>query len=219
MTAAIFAPFAALADRLLPHALEHGEDGSHDLSHLARVWKNAAAIQRAEGGDAEALCAAALLHDCVSVEKNSPDRPFASRLAARKASVLLGDLGWPPDRIARVTHAIEAHSFSAGIEPRTLEAEILQDADRLDAIGVIGAARCFYVAGRMGSALYDWRDPLAQDRPLDDNAFALDHFRAKLFRLASGFRTETGRRMAAGRHQRLRALFDDFLAEAGAQIA
>ncbi len=78
---------------------------------------------------------------------------------------------------------IEAHSFSANIETRTLEAKILQDADRLDAIGVIGAARCFYIAGRMGSALYDSNDPMAENRPLDDKNYALDHFRTKLFNL------------------------------------
>lgn len=216
MTDHVFAPFGPLAEKLLPHALGNTEDGSHDLSHLVRVWNNAATIQRTEGGDAEALCAAALLHDCVSVEKNSPDRPFASRLAAQKASALLADLGWSQERTRAVAHAVEAHSFSANIEPTTLEAKILQDADRLDAIGVIGAARCFYIAGRMGSGLYDWRDPLAESRPLDDRRFALDHFRTKLFRLASGFRTETGRRMAQQRHQRLEAIFDDFLAEAGA---
>ncbi|GAA5543733.1 MULTISPECIES: HD domain-containing protein [Brucella/Ochrobactrum group] len=216
MTDHIFAPFEALAAELLPHALEHGEDGSHDLSHLARVWKNASAIQSVEGGDAEILCTAAILHDCVSVEKNSPDRHKASRLAADKASALLRSLGWDDERIDRVAHAVEAHSFSANIEPVTIEAQTLQDADRLDAIGVIGAARCFYIAGRMGSALYDWRDPRAEDRAFDDKTFALDHFRTKLFKLASGFRTETGRRMAAERHKRLEAIYDDFLAEAGA---
>lgn len=123
MTAHIFAPFETLAERLLPHALEHGEDGSHDLSHLARVWKNAAAIQRQEGGDAEVLCAAALLHDCVSVEKNSPDRNRASRLAAEKASMLLRNLGWDEAHIGLTAHAIEAHSFSANIEPVTTEAK------------------------------------------------------------------------------------------------
>ncbi|MBC2885702.1 HD domain-containing protein [Ochrobactrum sp. CM-21-5] len=217
MTEHIFAPFEALAQKLLPHALEHEEDGSHDLSHLARVWKNAAAIQLLEGGDAEALCVAALLHDCVSVEKNSPDRHRASRLAADKASILLRDIGWSDERIHLVAHAIEAHSFSANIEPTTIEAKILQDADRLDAIGIIGAARCFYIAGRMGSALYDWRDPRAENRPLDDKSFALDHFRAKLFKLASSFKTEAGSCMAAQRHQRLEAIYNDFLVEAGAK--
>ncbi len=208
-----FAPFEDLAEKLIGHALQQGGDGSHDLSHLARVWKNAMTIQREDGGDAEILCAATLLHDCVSVEKNAPDRHLASRMAAQKASALLRDLNWSQERIAQTAHAIEAHSFSANIEPTTLEAEILQDADRLDAIGVIGAARCFYIAGRMGSALYDWQDPRAENRALDDKRFALDHFRTKLFTLASGFKTETGKCMAADRHRRLEAIFDDFLAE------
>ncbi|MDH7792956.1 HD domain-containing protein [Ochrobactrum sp. AN78] len=215
MTTQIFAPYDVLAAKLLPHALDSHEDGSHDLSHLARVWKNAAIIQQTEGGDAEVLCAAALLHDCVSVEKNAPDRHRASRFAAEKATSLLRELSWSEERIAATAHAIEAHSFSANIEPRTVEAKILQDADRLDAIGVIGAARCFYIAGRMGSALYDWQDPQAESRPLDDKRYALDHFRAKLFKLASGFKTETGSRMATERHEKLEAIFNDFLCEAG----
>lgn len=206
MTAHIFAPFETLAERLLPHALEHGEDGSHDLSHLARVWKNAAAIQRQEGGDAEVLCAAALLHDCVSVEKNSPDRNRASRLAAEKASMLLRNLGWDEAHIGLTAHAIGGAQFFGQYRTCHDGGKILQDADRLDAIGVIGAARCFYIAGRMGSALYDWRDPHAENRLLDDKRFALDHFRTKLFGLASGFKTETGKLMAAERHKRLEAI-------------
>ncbi len=87
MTFQPFAPFDALAEQLLPHAPEAKADGSHDLSHIARVWKNAAAIQKSEGGDAEILFAAALLHDCVSVEKNSPDRHRASGLAAEKRPI------------------------------------------------------------------------------------------------------------------------------------
>ncbi|MFK4821401.1 HD domain-containing protein [Ochrobactrum quorumnocens] len=215
MTTHLFAPHDVLAAKLLPHALDSHEDGSHDLSHLTRVWKNAALIQQTEGGDAEILCAAALMHDCVSVEKNSPERHLASRLAAEKATSLLREISWSEERIAATAHAIEAHSFSANIEPRTVEAKILQDADRLDAIGVIGAARCFYIAGRMGSALYDWQDPKAKSRPLDDKRYALDHFRAKLFKLASGFKTETASRMATERHEKLEAIFNDFLCEAG----
>ncbi|ODT21460.1 MAG: phosphohydrolase [Kaistia sp. SCN 65-12] len=207
-----FAPHEALAAQLLPHATE-GDDGSHDVAHLQRVWNNAAAIQAGEGGDGEILAAAVLLHDCVTVEKNDPLRPQASRLAARKASGVLEGLGWPSERIAAVAHAIETHSFSAGIPPETLEARILQDADRLDAIGMIGVARCFYVAGRLGSALYDPADPEAADRPLADARFALDHFENKLFKLADGFQTATGARLAAQRHQRLRRFYDEFLDE------
>ncbi|MDQ0319712.1 uncharacterized protein QO002_001850 [Pararhizobium capsulatum DSM 1112] len=200
--AATFAPFEDLATRLLPHAVS-SDDGSHDVAHLLRVWKNACAIQEKEGGDLRLLAAAVLLHDCVSVEKNSPLRSQASRLAAEKASGLLADLGWCVWDIGGVGHAILTHSFSADIMPETLEAKILQDADRLDAIGMVGAARCFYIAGRMGSALYDPLDPLANNRPLDDKAYAIDHFETKLFRLTDGFQTTAGRRMAEKRQAKL----------------
>lgn len=213
MTLAVFAPDEMLAEILLPHATDRSGDGSHDVSHLLRVWKNAAAIHAEEGGDRQVLMAATILHDCISVEKNSPLRAQASRLAAEKALRLLADLGWQAARINLVVHAIEAHSFSAGIVPTTLEAKILQDADRLDAIGMIGVARCFYIAGRMGSGLYDPDDPKAIARAYDDKRFAIDHFQTKLFKLAAGFNTASGARMAEARQARLRRFFDEFIDE------
>ena len=207
-----FAPHQALAAELLPHATE-GDDGSHDVAHLLRVYRNAMRIHAVEGGDGQVLAAAVLLHDCVAVEKNSPLRSQASRLAADKAAGVLDGLGWRAQDIATVAHAITTHSFSANIAPETLEAKILQDADRLDAIGMVGAARCFYVAGRMGSALYDAADPEAKDRPLDDRAYAIDHFAAKLFKLADGFQTVEGARLALERHDRLQQVYDLFLDE------
>jgi uncharacterized protein len=206
--------FAAL-EAALAGELPVGDDGAHDMAHIRRVWANARRIMAAEGGDPEILAAAVLLHDCVQVEKNSPLRPRASRLAAERAGELLATRGWPEDRIARVAHAIAAHSFSAGIAPETLEARILQDADRLDAIGCVGIARCFYTGGRMGSALYHPDDPSAARRPLDDRAYALDHFRAKLLHLADGFQTEAGARLAAARTR----VLADFLAAFEAEIA
>jgi uncharacterized protein len=94
MSIAAFAPFETLAEQLLPHATAGSADGSHDLSHLLRVWKNARAIQSEEGGDTEILAAATMLHDCVAAEKNSPHRTQASQLAAAKASELLAGMGW-----------------------------------------------------------------------------------------------------------------------------
>lgn len=213
-----FAPFAALATRLLP-ALESpggpgAGDGSHDLSHLMRVWRNAAAIAATEpDADTELLAAAVLLHDCVAVEKNSPLRAQASRLAAERAREVIAPEGWTTERVDGLAHAILTHSFSAGLEPQTLEAQILQDADRLDAIGAIGIARCFYTGGRMGSLLYDPTDPAAADRALDDRRYAIDHFPAKLFKVAAGFRTPAGRALAARRAQRMADFVDGFLGE------
>ncbi|WP_416408466.1 HD domain-containing protein [Agrobacterium rosae] len=212
MQAQAFAPYEQLAETLIPHAAE-GDDGSHDLAHIHRVFRNAMRIHAQEGGNDTVLAASVLLHDCVAVEKNSPLRAEASRLAAEKASGILGELGWDGADIQAVAHAILTHSFSANIAPQTLEAKILQDADRLDAIGMVGAARCFYIAGRMGSALYDPADPLAKNRPLDDRRFAIDHFENKLFKLADGFQTDAGRQIAKERHERLQQVLDLFLDE------
>lgn len=215
MTALCFAPFQDLADKLIPHTVAERADGSHDISHLHRVWSNVCTIRNKEGGDQQILLAAALLHDCVSVEKNSPFRSSASRLAAAKAVELLAEMGWDEERIQAVAHAIESHSYSANIAPTTLEAKILQDADRLDAIGMIGIARLFYVSGRMGSHLYEPTDPHARNRPLDDKRYAVDHFKTKIFSLAEGFQTTTGKQMAQVRHERVERFLREFMDEIG----
>ena len=214
--ATAFHPHAALADALLARLDPAGSDGSHDLSHILRVWRNAAAIASTEPAcDLELLVAAVILHDCVAVEKNSPQRSQASRLAAARAGEIAGELGFAPDRIAALAHAVAAHSFSAAIAPETLEARILQDADRLDAIGAIGVARCFYTGGRMGSGLYHPTDPRAVDRAYDDARFALDHFDVKLFKIAEGFATTAGQAMAQARLATMQQFVRDFLEEIG----
>lgn len=216
MTALSFAPFQSLADLLIPHTVAERLDGSHDVSHLHRVWTNVCAIRNTEGGDHQILLAATLLHDCVSVEKNSPFRSSASRLAAAKATELLAEMGWDEERTQAVAHAIESHSYSADITPTSLEAKILQDADRLDALGMVGVARLFYVSGRTGSHLYDPADPQAQQRDLNDKRFAVDHFTTKIFTLAQGFQTATGRHMAQVRHARAERFLMEFMEEIGA---
>lgn len=213
-----FAPHADLAQSLLPH-LPDTSDGSHDIGHILRVWANVQTLMQAEGGDARILTAATLLHDVVAVEKDAPNRAEASRLAADHASTILADLGWPKGDIAQTAHAIAAHSFSANIPPETLEAKILQDADRLDAIGLIGVARCFYVSGRMGRAIYDPFDPRADNRPLDDTAFAIDHFETKLLKLADGFQTPTGAKLARARHAKTAEYLSGLLSEIGTGTA
>lgn len=215
MIDAPFFPFQSLARDLLQHLPEDNGDGSHDLSHIHRVWINARAIQKIEGGDLETLLAATLLHDCVAVEKNSPLRAKASTLSADKAVSILAGLGWSESKVLAVAHAVKTHSFSAGFEPTTLEAKILQDSDRLDAIGMVGVARCFYIAGRMGSALYDFTNPLALDREYQDKRFAIEHFHTKLLKLAYGFQTQEGARIAAKRHESLEHFVKEFMAEIG----
>jgi uncharacterized protein len=188
------------------------DDGAHDASHLDRVWRNAQAImagQQADDGaqaDVLAVLAACYLHDLVNVAKNVPRRAHASRLSAELARTELQRLGFPADRLDSVAHAIEAHSFSAAIPATTLEAKIVQDADRLDGLGAVGLARMFYIAGRMGSSLAHGSDPLGMHRALDDRAYSLDHIPVKLARLPGMMQTAAGRRLG---EQRL-AMLEDF---------
>lgn len=212
MLADQFAPFNELAAALLPY-VQYSGDGAHDAAHLGRVWRNARQIQTEEGGDLEILAAAVLLHDSVAVRKNSPERKRASRLAALKARDILRSLGWTEGRIEVTAGAIETHSYSAGMEPLTLEGRVLQDADRLDAIGFIGIARCFYTAGQMSSQLYNAADPPGEKRELNDGEFALDHFPKKLLLLSEGFKTATGERLARERNVVLETFYRGMLRE------
>ena len=180
----------------------HGDlrDGAHDLGHFSRVWKTAASINIMEGGPADelVLLAAAYFHDLVALPKNHPERHRSSLLSAEKTALLLAaDFpDFPAEKIAGVAHAVLTHSFSAGVVPETVEAKILQDADRMEALGAIGVARVFYTAGQFGGRLFDPDDPMAAGRELDDRKFALDHFEVKLFRLPGMMNTASGRAMA-----------------------
>jgi len=201
---------AALALECAGQAL----DGAHDGNHLERVWRNAQALlEDYPEADVLVVLAACYLHDLVNLPKNDPDRASASRRSAVLAREQLPALGFPAEKLDAVAHAIEAHSFSAGVQARTLEAKIVQDADRLDGLGAVGLARMFYTAGRMGSSLAHASDPLARDRPLDDRAYSLDHIPAKLARLPGMMQTEAGRRLGEQRLALLTAFRAAFAGE------
>jgi uncharacterized protein len=182
-------------------------DGSHDLGHFQRVWRTAREIDRQEGGaDELVLLASAYFHDLVALPKNHPERGNASRLSADQALQLLR-VEWddfPAGKLEGVRHAIHAHSYSARVDPVTVEAKILQDADRMEAVGAIGLARVWYSAGQMNQSLFHGTDPLAEGRVADDQQYALDHFQLKLLRLPAMMNTATGRRMAEERAEYLR---------------
>ena len=217
------------AARCEPFLREHvAGDAAHDLAHVRRVVAWAGRLGAAERADLDVVLPAAWLHDCVVLPKDHPARCQASRLAAERAAVWLRECGESGERVAAIAHAIEAHSFSAGVEPETVEARVVQDADRLDALGAVGVARCYATAGALGAALAHptdpvptWADPDATPpatppRPLDDRHYATDHFYTKLLRLPSTMRTRAGRTEAERRAAFLRAFLDQLALEAGA---
>jgi len=200
-----------MAERL---AGEGACDPAHDLLHLERVAATAKRLAALEGADLAVVIPAAWLHDYVVVPKDDPRRALASRLAATEARAHLASIGYDAALLGPIAHAIEAHSFSANIAPRTLEAQVVQDADRLDGIGAIGIARCFSCAGSMGRPFYSPVDPFCASREPDDARFTLDHFYRKLFKTAASMQTSAGRKEAERRVEVMR----EYLRELGEEI-
>jgi uncharacterized protein len=174
------------------------DDKAHDLAHFKRVWQTAQRIMAHTEADRLVVLAACYFHDIVNLAKNHPQRHLASAQAARETLRILEAHfpDFPRDSYDAVAHAVHAHSFSAGVEPQTLEAKVVQDADRLESLGAIGLARVFYTSGVLGRPLFDDEDPLAARRELDDTTYALDHFQKKLLKLPETMQTEAGKELA-----------------------
>ncbi|MGZ3688370.1 MAG: HD domain-containing protein, partial [Bdellovibrionota bacterium] len=168
-------------------------DPAHDIAHFHRVVTSAKRLCQEEKGTWEVVVPAAWLHDLVNVPKNDPKRSMASRLSATEATHFLEVSGYPKQYLPEIAHAIEAHSYSANIEPQTLESKIVQDADRLDGLGAIGIARCFAVTGLLRRKIYHPHDPWGNTREPDDLEFAIDHFFVKLFKTVETLKTSSGR--------------------------
>jgi uncharacterized protein len=180
---------------------------AHDHLHVERVYRWCVYLADQYQADVELAGAAGLLHDLVHIPKSSPDRPLGSEQSAAAAGGLLQQSGYTTEQAAAVVEAIRTCSWSRGLSPTADLGRILQDADRLDAIGAIGIARCFSCAQEMvdsTSALYHPQMPLAaNERALDDRQFALDHFAAKLLKLSADMHFPLARQEAQRRHQML----------------
>ena len=191
------------------------DDASHDISHFQRVWRTACRLLDEGGMSANRLVilSACYFHDIVVLPKNHPQRSMASTLAAEETGRYLQELAFPEDLIRDVCHAVKTHSYSAGITPETIEAKVVQDADRMEALGAIGLARCFYTGGKLKQKLFDPEDPLAIHRELDDRVYSLDHFELKLLKIADSMQTAAGKRMADRSSQFIRDFRDQLCRE------
>ncbi|MDI3474992.1 MAG: uncharacterized protein PWQ79_228 [Thermococcaceae archaeon] len=160
-------------------------EGTHGFSHVERVFNLCMHIGKEEGADLEVLALAALLHDIARPLESAGKVEDHAKEGARIARRYLKSLGYSEEKIESIAHAIEAHRFSRGPEPRTLEAKILSDADKLDAIGAIGVARVFMYSGEHGRSIED----------------SLQHFEEKILKLKDLMYTETAKKMAEERHR------------------
>ncbi len=179
---------------------------AHDFSHVERVMALAKTIAEAEGGRLEIVLPAALLHELVNLPKDHPESHRSGDLCADAALTLLRQLA--VEDAEAIALCIRDHAFSKGARPSTLEVAVLQDADRLDAIGAVGIARCFATCTEVRRPLFAPDDPFCRARAPDDKRWGLDHVFRKLLRIEEGLHTSTARTLAAPRTAFLRAFVE-----------
>ena len=192
------------------------ESTGHDWFHIERVWKNAKLINATEGANSFVVELGALMHDIA-------DHKFvenAEEVARERTESLLSDLGVAQEIIDQVQHIIEFCSFKGGIgenKMKSFEGKIVQDADRLDAIGAIGIARTFAFGGKFGSLLYHpGIAPMTFKTPEEyrkNRSHTINHFYEKLLLLKDGMNTATGKELAENRHQFMEDFLRQFYAE------
>ena len=189
-------------------------DIAHGWEHIQRVYKLAFYIAERESADFFIVGMAALMHDMghLSTDKTQ----HHADLSLSMAGELLIAYNVPTDRQEAILHAIAAHSFSLGIEPRTLEAKVVRDADRLDSLGAIGILR-WAITGAVRRTLdtqsYHPDDPFAERHILDDRRYMLDHFFSKLLKLSSMMSTQTGHALAEQRTAFMYSYLDELRRE------
>lgn len=192
---------------------ENNGDPGHDWNHILRVVGNCLKLAKDTSADLETLIPAALLHDVINVPKNHPDRLIASQKAASEADGILRLAGFSAEEISRIQVVITEHSYSLGKKPTCIESAILQDADRLDALGAIGIMRMTTCGAKMGSKYYCTEEPFVKSRELDDKKFTMDHLYVKLFKLVEGFNTPQAKQEGLARAQFMEKFVDQLKAE------
>lgn len=194
-----------------------GAEGGHDWFHIERVWKTAKHIRELEGkGDQLCIELAALLHDISDAKFNGGDDEMGSRMAGE----FLSSSDLDPVRVEHIQSIIKHVSFKGGFAQdriSTIEFQIVQDADRLDAIGAIGIARAFNYGGFKNRPIYDpgkslqeYTDPAAYHR---SDAPTIQHFYEKLLKLKDLMNTKSGTELAEQRHEFMLRFLDQFYKE------
>ncbi len=194
-----------------------GADPVHDYDHILRVYRMAERLARAEGADLEIVRAAAILHDAEGTTPGGAERANHHLSSAEFAAEILAAEGWPPERIAAVQHCIRAHRYRDNREPpATIEAKVLFDADKLDVLGAVGAARTVAYAALDGQPFLADPSPrfmaTGEKEPGEPHS-AYHEFIFKLCKIKDRLFTSTARAIAEQRHAYLQGFFDRLQAE------
>jgi uncharacterized protein len=180
-----------------------GTDAIHGFDHVLRVLALAERLAQAEGADLEIVRTAALLHD-VARGREEHLLPEHARAGAEYARRLLA--GHPAEKVEAVAQAIASHRFRSGPDPQTVEAKVLHDADKLDAIGAIGVARAFAYGGEKGQRIWAQVPPGYEETRSEHTP--VHEYQMKLVKIQDRLLTESARRLAEERHSFMVAFFE-----------
>lgn len=191
-----------------------GANGSHDWEHTLRVFRLCERIGRVEEVDLEVLLIAAYLHDIGRSHQDTSNGTIChAEKGAQMAESIVDQLPVSHARKQNIVHCIKSHRFRSHCQPRTPEAKVLFDADKLDAIGAVGVARAYLFAGEVGARLHNPDIDVKQARPysVDDTGFR--EFKVKLCKIKDRILTTEGRNLARERHAFMETFFNRFLEE------
>ncbi len=192
----------------------NGSPGSHDWDHTVRVHRLCLHIGKVENADMEVLELAAYLHDIGrAFQDESKGNVCHAEKGAEIAEGLLSEYPISPERKANIVRAIRSHRFRGNHAPESLEAKILFDADKLDAIGAIGVGRAFQFAGEMGARLHNPSINPEDTDPYTEEDTGYREFKIKLSKIKDRIITAEGRRIAGERHEFMEFFFRRFLSE------
>ncbi|GCE10544.1 HD domain-containing protein [Tengunoibacter tsumagoiensis] len=193
-------------------------DLAHGWEHISRVYQTALYLAEREGADSFVVGMAALMHDLghtIAADEAESKRHHVDH-SLTLASEIMQAHAIPDNQQKAILHAILAHSFSRGIKAETVEAYVVQDADRLDALGALGIMRWAVTGAQLATAEaqpYEPEDPFGEHHTLDDRRYMLDHFFSKLLRIGETMKTETGRQLAQSRTEFMRLYLHEFKQE------
>lgn len=182
---------------------------------MLRVAENARTILTEVAADVDIVMASVYLHELFNYPKGHPKSRESGDVCAEHALVVMEQLDFPEEKREAVAYAIANHSFSKGVVPSTMEGKVLQDADRLDAIGAIGMARLFSTCASMERPFYHEADPFCEAREPNDKAYGLDHVYVKLLRIPDTLHTDIARFLASRRMEWIRAYLREMAVELG----
>ncbi len=203
--------FEDLKEKILPY---FKEDGSHGFDHTQRVYNLSLKISEEEDVDLDVVKMAALLHDIARMKEEVSENICHAEEGAKMAKEILTGLGVAEDKINKVAEAIEVHRYSKGLKAETKEAEILQDADRLDALGAICIARVFGYSGKIGRIFYDSKLEIEEYTHNHESNSAINHFHEKILKIKpETFKTKKAKEIAKGRYNFIQEFLDRFIQE------